>query len=147
MKHKVTSETTALEVLKLKAHIGEACSSMTSLLNEEVMEAKQGFVKFKAQADGNHLNMMGKVHGGYYATLLDAAMGCAVHTTLEKGEVYATLEMSIKMVKFLDKNKPVIIEGKVVSSSNKISVAEAKMFSEDGQLYALGTSTCYMKRF
>lgn len=146
MKHKITLGTTALEILQKKATVPEASSTMTELMDMVVVEAEKGYVKFKAVANQNHLNMMGKVHGGFYATLLDAAMGCATHTILEADEVYATLEISIKMIKFIELGQEVYIDARVISVSNKITVVESKMYNMNGEHHAHGASTCYLKR-
>jgi len=40
-------------------------------------------VAFEASPSARFYNPMGLVHGGWLALLLDTAMGCAVHSTLE----------------------------------------------------------------
>ena len=84
----------------------------------------------------------GMVHGGYAATLLDSACGCAVHSTLKAGEAYTTLELKVAYHRPLtDKTGPIRAEGKVVSLGRRAGFAEATLTDAAGRLYATATST------
>jgi uncharacterized protein (TIGR00369 family) len=88
-------------------------------------------------------NPIGVVHGGWFATLLDSAMGCAVHTTLAAGKGYTTVDLSVSMVRGLDERSGrVRAEGKVLHVGSRIITAEGRVTGADGVLYAHGTTTC-----
>nr|MDJ0896635.1 PaaI family thioesterase [Alphaproteobacteria bacterium] len=84
------------------------------------------------------------VHGGYAATLLDSALGCAVHATLPAGEAYTTLEIKVNYVRAISpRTGPVQAIGEVVHTARRIATAEARLVGvDDGKLYAHGTTTC-----
>lgn len=85
----------------------------------------------------------GAVHGGYAATLLDLAVGGAIHTMLPAGKIYTTLELKINYVRAMtDKTGPVRAEGKVISCGGQIGVAEGRITDASGKLYAYATTTC-----
>jgi uncharacterized protein (TIGR00369 family) len=83
------------------------------------------------------------VHGGWFATLLDSALGCAVHTRLPAGRGYTTVELGINLLKALTpKVQRVRAEGKVVHFGRQLATAEARLYGPDGTLFAHGTTTC-----
>ena len=91
-----------------------------------------------------HLQPRRHVHGGLAATLLDSAMGCAVHTTLPEGGSYGTLEMKVNLVRAITAaTGEMRSEGEVVHRGSKVATAEARLVrAEDGKLLAHATSTC-----
>lgn len=106
--------------------------------------AEKGKVTFVGEP-GEHLyNPIGSVHGGFAMTILDSAMGCAVHTTLAAGELYTTLEVKVNFVRPITLNTgPVRCEGIVVHRGGKIVTAEGRLIAErSGKLLAHGTTTC-----
>ena len=108
--------------------------------------AEHGRVVFEAQADERHLNPLGGVHGGFAATVLDSVTACAVHTVLEAGVGYGTIDLNVKMVKAVPRGVPLIAEGKVLSVSRSLGIAEGKLKYADGNLYAHATATCLIIR-
>ncbi len=106
-------------------------------------EIEPGRVTFTLDI-GEHLyNPIGSVHGGVFCTLLDSAMGCAVHTTLPRGQGYATLELKVNLVKALTVHTAnVVAEGQVISSGRRVVTASGRIVGPDGTLYAHGTTTC-----
>ena len=105
--------------------------------------AEEGFVAFEGTPDRSVYNPIGSVHGGYAATLLDSAMGCAVQTRLAAGQGYTTLELKIAYHRALsDKSGPVRAEGRVLTIGKRAAFAEGKLFDKDGVLCASGTTTC-----
>ncbi len=98
---------------------------------------------------GEHLyNPIGSVHGGWAMTLLDSAMGCAIHTTLSAGERYTTVEVKVNFVRPISTDTgPVRCEGSVVHRGGTIATAEGKLVAEGtGKLLAHGTTTCIIAR-
>jgi uncharacterized protein (TIGR00369 family) len=94
---------------------------------------------------GEHLyNPIGVVHGGFAMTLLDSAMGCAVHSTLKAGERYTSVEVKTNFIRPITiETGPVRCEGVVIHRGGTIATAEGKLFAESsGKLLAHGTTTC-----
>ncbi|MGH6889038.1 MAG: PaaI family thioesterase [Rhizomicrobium sp.] len=107
------------------------------------VSAEEGFVVFEGSPTQAVYNPIGSVHGGYAATLLDTAMGCAVHSCLRAGQAYTTLELKIAYHRALkDSSGPVRAEGRVVSLAKRAAFAEGKLFDRSGSLFATATCTC-----
>jgi uncharacterized protein (TIGR00369 family) len=112
-------------------------------LGFDLIEAEAGRVVFRGVPQFRHYNPIGLVHGGFAATLLDSAGGCAVHTMLEKGEGYTTLELKINMVRALTSDTgPVTAEGRIIHRGRLTATAEAHLRDDAGKLYAHATTTC-----
>lgn len=104
---------------------------------------KPGSVVFQGRPQRRHYNPLGTVHGGWFATLLDTAVGCAVHSTLQAGKGFTTLELKVNMVRALTDRVPVIrAEGKLVHAGRQVATAEGRIVGPDGKLYAHATTTC-----
>lgn len=107
------------------------------------VEIEHGRVVFQGTPDAKYYNPIGSVHGGYIATLLDSAVGCAVHTMLEQGFGYTTLELKVNYVRAVtDGVGPVRAEGKVINLSRRVGIAEGRLYDVQGKLYAHATTTC-----
>lgn len=105
--------------------------------------AEPGRVIFRGAPEFRHLNPMGGVHGGWYGTLLDSAMGCAVATMLPKGRYYTTLEYKINITRALPVGMEIDCEAKVSHMGRSTGVAEGVIRGlADGKLYATGSTTC-----
>ncbi len=112
-------------------------------LDFQLLEVDAGRALFQGTPGSAHLNPMGGIHGGWYATLLDSAMGCAVHTMMPQGRAYTTAELSVNLVKAIGpKVQRVRAEGRVIHCGRQLATAEAKLYGADGTLYAHGTTTC-----
>ncbi|GAB3646779.1 PaaI family thioesterase [Ramlibacter alkalitolerans] len=108
-----------------------------------LVEADEGRAVFQGTPGPAHANPMGGVHGGWYATLLDSALGCAVHTMLPAGRGYTTAELGVNLVRAIGpKVQRVRAEGKVVHCGRQLATAEARLTGPDGTLYAHATTTC-----
>ena len=106
-------------------------------------KADQGSTVFAGIPRCDFYNPLDSVHGGYTAALLDSCMACAVHSTLEVGYNYATLEVKINYVRpIVAETGEVRAEGKVVSAGRRIATAEGRLVDSGGKLYAHGTTTC-----
>jgi uncharacterized protein (TIGR00369 family) len=117
---------------------------IAELMGFEPVEVVEGRVVFAGVPDRRHYNPIGAVHGGYAATLLDSAMGCAVHTTLPAGAWYTTLELKVNFTRpITEETGRVICEGTVVHRGGRVATAEGRLVSEQtGKLLAHGTTTC-----
>ncbi|MBC5765905.1 PaaI family thioesterase [Ramlibacter albus] len=112
-------------------------------LNFQLLEADEGRALFQGTPSPAHFNPMGGIHGGWYATLLDSALGCAVHTMMPAGRAYTTAELNVNLVKAIGpKVQRVRAEGKVVHCGRQLATAEARLYGPDGTLYAHATTTC-----
>jgi uncharacterized protein (TIGR00369 family) len=113
------------------------------LLGMSIVSVEPGQVIFGLEV-GEHLyNPIGSVHGGVFCTLLDSAMGCAVHTSLDRGQAYTTLELKVNIVKALTVDTPsVAATGQVVSAGRRVVTASGQITGPDGALYAHATTTC-----
>jgi uncharacterized protein (TIGR00369 family) len=111
-------------------------------LEFELAEIGDGFAVFAGVPGPHAYNPIGTVHGGYAATLLDSACGCAVHTKLAAGQGYTTLELKIAYHKALTTGVgPVRAEGRVITFGRRVAYSEARLTDQTGRLYASATST------
>jgi uncharacterized protein (TIGR00369 family) len=116
---------------------------MLALMNMRLLEVSEGRVVFSARAEPRHYNPQGTVHGGFTATVLDSAMGCAVLTLLPAGTGHTTLEFKINLVRPLFAEAGELrAEAWVVHGGRRISTAEGRLLTADGKLIAHGSTTC-----
>jgi uncharacterized protein (TIGR00369 family) len=112
-------------------------------LDYSLVEVGEGRAVFQGQPQLKHYNPLGSVHGGWYATLLDSALGCAVHTTLPVGRGYTTAELGVNIVRAAShKSGPLRAIGTVLHAGRQLATAEARIVGADGKLYAHATTTC-----
>jgi uncharacterized protein (TIGR00369 family) len=134
---------TGLEMMQMMLRGELPYPPIARTLNFQLMEADAGRAVFQGTPGADHLNPMGTIHGGWYATLLDSALGCAVHTMMPAGRGYTTAELGVNLVKAIGGNvQRVRAEGKVVHCGRQLATAEARLFGPDGTLYAHATTTC-----
>jgi uncharacterized protein (TIGR00369 family) len=108
-----------------------------------LVEVGEGRAVFQGLPQLKHYNPLGSVHGGWYATLLDSALGCAVHTTLPVGRGYTTAELGVNIVRAAShKSGPLRAIGTVLHAGRQLATAEARIVGADGKLYAHATTTC-----
>ena len=111
-------------------------------LGFRLLEVEEGRVVFAGAPGPEVYNPLGQVHGGYAATLLDSACGCAVHTRLQPGQGYTTLEIKVAYHRGMSASTgEVRAEGVVVHLGRRIGYAEAKLTDAGGKLVATATST------
>jgi uncharacterized protein (TIGR00369 family) len=105
--------------------------------------AEPGVVVMHSVPGFRHYNPIGSVHGGYAATLLDSAMGLAVHTMLPPGQGYTTLEFKISFIKGMTKDTGAVrTEGRTLNVGRRTATAEARITDAKGRLLAHATTTC-----
>jgi uncharacterized protein (TIGR00369 family) len=116
---------------------------MTKLLNMRLLEVEEGRVVFGARPSRDHYNGMGVVHGGFAATLLDSALGCAINSKAPPGKIYTTLELKINYTRPLTEEVgDVRCEARVIHLGSRTATAEGRIVDADGKLYAHGSTTC-----
>ncbi len=117
-------------------HIGKT-------MDMALVEAAHGRAVFQGTPQLKHYNPIGSVHGGWYATLLDSALGCAVHSSLPAGRAYTTAEFSLNIVRAATaQTGPLRAIGQVIHSGRQMATAEGRLVGPDGKLYAHATTTC-----
>ena len=118
---------------------------IATLMGFDIVEVGEGRVVFAVEPQEYHYNPIGVVHGGLAATLLDSAMGCAVHSLLPEGRAYTTLELKVNFVRALRRDTgQVQVIGKVIHLGGKVATAEGTLIDSSGKLYAHGTTTCLL---
>lgn len=109
------------------------------------VEIEPGRAVFQGQPLPRHYNPLGTVHGGWFAALLDSAVGCAVHASLPAGKSYTTAELKINIVRPLTDTVPLVrAEGKVIHLGTRMATAEGRLTGPDGKLYAHASTTCFI---
>jgi uncharacterized protein (TIGR00369 family) len=116
---------------------------MCATLGFHLAAVSEGYARFDGLPEFRHYNPIGTVHGGFTATLLDSALGCAIFTTLAKGEAWTTLELKFNMVRPLSKDTgPVRAEGRVIHRGRTVATSDGTVKDRDGKLYAHASTTC-----
>ena len=140
---KILSRMSGLEALKgiLAGEIPPP--PLASTLNMQLESVEAGKTVFTIDPAEYHYNALGVLHGGVASTLIDSAMGCAVHSVLPAGVGYATLELHVNFIRPLTAESGRIrCTGEVIHYGKRIATAEARITDIDGKLYNHGTTTC-----
>ena len=112
-------------------------------LDFALIAVEPGKATFQGTPQLKHYNPLGTVHGGWYATLLDSAVGCAVHTMMPAGRGYTTAELSINIVRAAShQTGPLRAIGTVIHCGKQLATADGRIVGPDGKLYAHATTTC-----
>jgi uncharacterized protein (TIGR00369 family) len=116
---------------------------ISALMNFGLEELGEGFAVFTVEPAEYHYNPIGVVHGGLAATLLDSAMGCAVHSVLPAGTGYTTLEIKVNFIRPLTAGTGrVRCEARLIHRGGRTATAEGRVVDGAGKLYAHATTTC-----
>ena len=104
---------------------------------------EDGRVVFRGIPTFDVTNTMRGVHGGWYGTLLDSAMACAVMTRVPRGSTYTTLEYKINVIRPVPLGVETDCIGTVDHAGRLTAVAHGEVRGvSDNRLYATGTTTC-----
>lgn len=139
-------EMTGLEFLTAMCDGQIPPPSICQTIPMQPIEVIAGMIKFEVEADNRHLNPLGGVHGGFAATVLDSVTGCAVHSLLEAGVGYGTIDLNIKMCRPIPRNQKLIAVGTIINISKNLAISEGKIVDSEGKLYAHATATCMIIR-
>jgi uncharacterized protein (TIGR00369 family) len=132
-----------LELLRRLADGTYPAPPICGLLNFTLTEVHEGRSVFHGVPSDKMLNPLGGVHGGWAATLLDSSMFSAVQTLLEKGEVAATAEFKVNLIRpITPRTGEVVCEGVVVNKGRTLAVSEATLKDLSGKLLAFASATC-----
>lgn len=134
---------TGMEMMQAMLNAAFPAPGMGKTLDFLMVEVSLGRAVFQGTPGPAHMNPMGGIHGGWYATLLDSALGCAVHTMMPVGRGYTTAELGMNIVKAITpKVQRVRAIGTVIHCGRQLATAEARLVGPDGTLYAHATTTC-----
>jgi uncharacterized protein (TIGR00369 family) len=112
-----------------------------------IVSIAEGEVVFAATPDESLYNPIGTVHGGVAATMLDSAVGCAVHTTLPAGVAYTSVELKVSFVRtILASAGEIQARGRLVKGGSRVAFAEGELRDEQGKLLATASTTCLIMR-
>ena len=137
---------TGLQQLQAMLESGRA-PGIAQSLDFTLTEVELGRAVFEGVPGPHAYNPIGTVHGGYAATLLDSACGCAVHTKLPVGVGYTSLDLSVKFLRPVTvATGPITAEGNVVHFGRRTALAEARITDESGKVYVTATSSCLLIR-
>jgi uncharacterized protein (TIGR00369 family) len=133
-----------LEIMKRVQSGDIAAPPIANTLDFTLAAVDTGFAAFEGDPAEWMYNPLGTVHGGWMATLLDSALGCAVHSALPPSTTYTTATLELKFIRAVTESTGrVRAEAKVVHVGGKIATAEARLFAIDGgKLLATATTTC-----
>lgn len=134
---------TGLEIMQAMLAGALPYPPIAETLDFALVEVGPGKAVFQGTPQFMHYNPLGSVHGGWYATLLDSALGCAVHTMMPAGRGYTTAELGVNIVRAAThKTGPLRAIGTVIHCGRQLATAEARIVGPDGKLYAHATTTC-----
>ena len=133
---------TGLEIMQAMAKGVIPHPSIAETIPMKCVLAEKGRIVFEVKADERHLNPLGGIHGGFSATVMDSVTGCVVHTMLDAGVGYGTIDLNVKMLKPVPKEITLIAEGRIINVSRSLGVSEGTLKDETGKLYAHSTATC-----
>ena len=112
-------------------------------LDFKVNHLEKGIVIFSFEPQEFHYNPIGSVHGGVITAILDSAMGCSLHSLLDAGVGYTTLELKVNFLKAVNiKTGLLKAVGKVINAGSRSALVEAQLIDESGKIYAHAVSTC-----
>jgi uncharacterized protein (TIGR00369 family) len=116
---------------------------ISETLGFHLAEADPGRAVFTCVPEFRHYNPIGTVHGGFAATLLDSALGCAIFSTLAKGDAWTTLELKLNYVRPMSKDTgPVRAEGRIIHRGRTVATSQGDLKDRAGKLYAHASTTC-----
>jgi len=134
---------TGLQIMKGILRGDLTTPPIANTLDFVMIQIEEGHTIFQGTPGPKHLNPLGTIHGGWVSTLLDSALGCAVHTKMPVGRGYTTAELSVNMVRALTpKVERVRAIANVLHCGRQLATAEAKLVGPDRTLYAHATNTC-----
>jgi uncharacterized protein (TIGR00369 family) len=137
------SQLGGLDFFRLMLAGGAPHPPMLELMGIRLADVEHGRVVFTANVEERFYNGTGVAHGGFAATLLDTALGCAINSTTGAGRRFTTLELKVNLTRPLTTAaNPLRCEGKVIHIGGRIAISEAWIHGGDDKLYAHGTTTC-----
>jgi len=116
---------------------------MCATLGFHLAAVSEGYARFDGVPEFRHYNPIGTVHGGFAATLLDSALGCAIFSMLARGETWTTLELKLNLVRPMNQDTgTVAAEGRIIHRGRSVATSEGTVKDRAGKLYAHASTTC-----
>ncbi len=139
----VLASMTGLEFMQAMIDGKIPAPPITGKMGFLITKVEKGYALAEAIPSFDYYNPIGSVHGGYAATIMDTVLGVSVHTMMDKGQGYTTLEFKISFIKAITKDTgPIRAEGRVMSAGRRAATAEAHLRDTSGKLLAHATTTC-----
>ncbi len=141
------AELSGVEVLRMFSAMEDLPPNIGDLLGMRFESIDEGAVALSVHARPDMTNPIGTLHGGICATLLDSAMGCAVHSALPAGVGYGTLELKVNYIRSVPTDgRRLVATGRTIHVGGKTATASGEVRDEEGRLIAHGTTTCSVHR-
>ena len=133
---------TGLERLRARMRGELPDPPVMGIMGMQIVAVEKGAIRFRAKPDHRHLNSQGVVMGGFAATVLDAAAGCAIQTLLEDHTRFATIQLNIHYIRPIRVNLgPLFGDGRILDTSRQMGFSEASLIDEKGRSYAHATGS------
>lgn len=140
-------EKTGEELMRSIMESGLPAPSIARHMTQWISHVAEGEVEFRGEPSADVLNPIGIVHGGWAMTLLDSALGCAVHTTMAKGESFVSLDTNVKFIRAITaETGQVRCIGRVQSRGRRIATADGVIEDAKGRILATATSACFIQQ-
>jgi len=116
-------------------------SAMGQLIPMKLSVVRENYVEYEVYPDERHFNLQGGIHGGFCATVLDSVTGAAVHTTVDAGVSFSTIDLNVKMLKAMKNGENYTAIGEVIRIGRNVLTSEGRIVDKDGKIYAFGSAT------
>ncbi|WP_313483802.1 PaaI family thioesterase [Acinetobacter variabilis] len=116
-------------------------SAMGQLIPMKLSVVRENYVEYEVYPDERHFNLQGGIHGGFCATVLDSVTGAAVHTTVDAGVSFSTIDLNVKMLKAMKNSETYTAIGEVIRIGRNVLTSEGRIVDKEGKLYAFGSAT------
>ena len=139
-----TASMTGMELMQAVMHGELPNGPMATTCGYMLVALEPGQATLQGNPTESVMNVQGSVHGGWFASILDGAVGNAIHTMLPVGTGYTTLDLSVKMTRAIMPAAGARVRaiGKIIQVGRQIATAEGRIVGPDGKLYAHATTTC-----
>jgi len=119
---------------------------MAKTIPMKLVDVQEGYVVYEVTPGEEHINLQGGVHGGFCAAVLDSVTGGVVHSIMEKGNHFATVDLNIKMIRPMQVGKTYRGIGHLINAGRTIVSTEGKIIDENDKIYAHATATLMIIR-
>jgi len=136
-----TAQMNGLEYLTAIKNGELPSSAMGQLIPMKLSVVRENYVEYEVYPDERHFNLQGGIHGGFCATVLDSVTGAAVHTTVDAGVSFSTIDLNVKMLKAIKNSETYTAIGEVIRIGRNVLTSEGRIVDKDGKLYAFGSAT------
>ncbi|WDE14703.1 PaaI family thioesterase [Acinetobacter schindleri] len=116
-------------------------SAMGQLIPMKLSVVRENYVEYEVYPDERHFNLQGGIHGGFCATVLDSTTGAAVHTTIDAGVSFSTIDLNVKMLKAMKSGETYTAIGEVIRIGRNVLTSEGRIIDKEGKVYAFGSAT------